>query len=107
MTVITSQSERQMKYLRKQKKKKRTIQIARVLLLLAFLLLWEITSRLEIIDSFFFSSPSKLWNCFLSMITEQALFTHIGISLLETLYSFLFIMLINAVLNYFLKGEKK
>lgn len=98
MSDTSSQSERQMKYLQKQKKKKRTIQIARILLLVVFLLLWEVTSRLEIIDSFFFSSPTKLWNCFLSMITEQALFTHIGISLLETLYSFLFIMLISIVI---------
>lgn len=73
------------------------IQLARLVLLLVFLLLWEYTSRYEIIDSFFFSSPSKLWLCFVSMIQEQALFTHIGISLFETLLSFLFIMLISVV----------
>lgn len=97
MTNEMNMSNLQIKYLKRQKNKKRIIQISRILLLLLFLILWEITSRLEIIDSFFFSSPSKLWNCFLKMITEQDLFAHIGISLLETLYSFMFIMLISIV----------
>ncbi len=88
-------SDRQLAYLKKQKAKKRLIQSARLFLLVFFLALWEFTSRYGIIDSFFFSSPSKLWLCFLSMIQEQKLFTHIGISLLETLLSFLFIMLIS------------
>lgn len=95
MTHSSQLSDRQIEYLKKQKFKKRIIQLMRILLLLSFLLLWELTSRHEIIDSFFFSSPSKLWRCFLSMIREQALFSHIGISLLETLLSFLFIMLIS------------
>lgn len=97
MTNTSPPSDRQIKYLQKQKLKKRIIQISRVFLLITFLFLWELTSRLGIIDTFFFSSPTKLWNCFLSMITEQDLFTHIGISLLETLLSFLFIMLISVV----------
>lgn len=97
MTKSSCPSDRQIQYLKKQKLKKRIIQLARLVLLVAFLLLWELTSRYEIIDSFFFSSPTKLWLCFLSMIREQALFTHIGISLLETLLSFLFIMLISVV----------
>lgn len=97
MTNTSPPSLRQIKYLQIQKKKKRMIQIARIFLLLAFLFLWEISSRLKWIDSFFFSSPTKLWSCFLSMITEQSLFSHIGISLLETIFSFLFIMLISIV----------
>lgn len=88
-------SDRQREYLRKQKKKKILIQFARMLILIFFLLAWELSSRFGIIDSFFFSSPSKLWECFLMMMREQQLFTHIGISLLETLLSFLFIMLIS------------
>ncbi len=98
MTNTSPPSDRQIIFLQNQRKKKRIIQIARVLLLLAFLILWEVTSQLKIIDSFFFSSPTKLWGCFLSMTVEQSLFTHIGISLLETLISFLFIMLISIVI---------
>ena len=52
MTKSPLQSDRQIQYLKKQKVKKRMIQLARILLLLAFLLLWEFASRREIIDSF-------------------------------------------------------
>ncbi|MBQ8527763.1 MAG: ABC transporter permease [Lachnospiraceae bacterium] len=97
MTQSSRLSDRQIQYLQKQKLKKRIIQLARILLLLSFLFFWELASRHEIIDSFFFSSPSKLWFCFLWMIREQSLFTHIGISLIETLLSFLFIMLFSVV----------
>ena len=84
-------------YLKGRKRKKRLIQFSRFLLLTIFLFLWEITARIGLIDTFFFSSPTKLWGCFLSMIRDQALLTHIGISLLETLVSFLFIMLISII----------
>lgn len=97
MTKSSQISDRQIQYLYRLKRRKRIIQFMRVLLLLAFLFLWEFSSRFEIIDSFFFSSPTRLWDCFLSMSREQGLFHHIGISLLETLLSFCFIMLISVV----------
>lgn len=95
-------SDRQRQYMHTQSIRKRTIQIARLLLLLSFLVLWELASRFAWIDSFFFSSPTKLAECFSYMTTEHALFTHIGISLLETLLSFLFIMMISIVAASFL-----
>ena len=85
-------SDRQRQYLHQQHVKKRTIRLFRILILIAFLALWELASRLEWIDSFFFSSPTRLADCFVYMTAENALFTHIGISLLETMLSFLFIM---------------
>ena len=88
-------SEQQLEYLKSQKTKKLLIQCVRIFLLILFLVLWEFASTHEIIDSFFFSSPRKLWICSLEMIRDQALFIHIGISLMETLLSFLFIMLIS------------
>ncbi len=90
-------SDRQQQYLHKQTCQKRIIQFTRVLLLLSFLLLWEFASKYKLIDSFFFSSPSRLIECFMYMVQKQQLFLHIGISLFETLLSFLFIMLISIV----------
>ncbi len=90
-------SDRQKNYLHKERKKKRIIQMIRGMLMILFLFLWEFTSQMEIIDSFFFSSPTKLANCFWYMVKEQRLLMHIGISLLETLLSFGFIMLISVI----------
>lgn len=85
-------SSRQLKYLQKEKQKRVAIRIFRIFILVFFLCAWELSSRYGIIDSFFFSSPSQLVSCFLFMTKENDLFMHIGISLLETLLSFMFIM---------------
>lgn len=71
------------------------VRCARVLLLVGFLILWEITSTLGIIDSFIFSSPSKVALCFLSMVSDKSIFLHIGVTLYETLVSFLLVTLIS------------
>ena len=92
-TDTDSISPRQLEFLKKELHTKRTIATLRILLLLAFLLLWELTSKYGMIDSFFFSSPSKVFASFLFSIKEKQLFMHVSISLLETLVSFLLIML--------------
>lgn len=89
-----SVNKKQLEYLQKLKKKQKAIRFFRFFILVAFLCFWELTSSHGIIDSFFFSSPSRLVSCFSFMVKENNLFMHIGISLLETLLSFLFIMLI-------------
>lgn len=66
------------------------IHVSRILLFLGFLFLWEVSARRRWIDSFIFSSPSEIWQTFFTMIQDQSLFTHIGITLTETLVSFVF-----------------
>ena len=68
--------------------------MSRILLFLGFLILWEISARFGWIDSFIFSSPSEIWITFLKMLKDQSLFTHIGITLAETLVSFVFTVLL-------------
>ena len=62
--------------------------IARMFILFGFLLLWELTAHYGIIDSFIFSSPSKIARCFWSMVMDKSIFTHLGMTLYETLASF-------------------
>lgn len=87
----SSVSRQQSNYIRKEQKRRLTIAVLRILILIGFLLLWEISARAGLIDSFFFSSPSKVCACFLFTLKENHLLMHIGISLLETLLSFLLI----------------
>lgn len=86
-------------YLHKQKKYRCYIRLARILILIAFLLLWEITADLGIIDSFIFSSPSRVIRCFVTMIAEQQLLMHIGITLFETIASFLLVLLFTLLIT--------
>ncbi len=91
---MTPSSNRQLAYLRKQQFHKYTVYITRFLLIITFLALWEYTTRVEIIDSFIFSSPTKIWNCFYNMVLDHSIFLHIGVTLYETLLSFLLVVTI-------------
>ena len=88
------ESDAQKNYLRQKKQEKYFISISRILLFLGFLFLWETSARLGWIDSFIFSSPGQIVNAFADMILHQSLLTHIGITLAETLLSFLFVVLL-------------
>nr|WP_317282083.1 ABC transporter permease [uncultured Sellimonas sp.] len=93
-------------YLRMQKREHYIILSARILLFIIFLFLWEWTSSKGIIDSFVFSSPSKILNCFLEMTKDKSIFSHISITLYETLVSFFLVTTISilaAVILWFSK----
>ena len=83
-------SPAQKKYLACVRREKYLIHVSRIFLFLGFLLLWEVSARQGWIDSFIFSSPSEIWRTFFKMVQDQSLFTHIGITLMETLVSFVF-----------------
>ena len=86
-------SHAQKAYLARQKKDRRLIVSARLLVFLVFLAQWEILTRVGWIDSFIFCSPSIILKTFLEMSLDQSLFIHIGATLKETLLSFLFVVI--------------
>ncbi len=88
-------STEQQTYLTKHRRHKRIVRISRVLILLAFLLIWELTARAGIIDSFIFSSPTKIALCFFGMLLDKSIFLHLGVTLYETLLSFLLVIAIS------------
>lgn len=75
----------------------RKIAFCRLFIFTAFIVLWEFAANTGIIDSFFFSSPSRVVLCFIELITEKSLFMHIGITLFETLLSFLLVMTVSII----------
>ena len=83
------------------------VRSARILLLIGFLLLWEITSAVGIIDSFIFSSPSKVALCFWSMVLDKSIFLHIGITLYETFVSFLLVTIVSLLFAMLLWFSKR
>ena len=66
-------SSAQKQYLLRQKHEKQFIAIARLLIFLCFLALWEISARLGWIDSFIFSSPTQITRTFVQMCMDQSL----------------------------------
>lgn len=69
----------------------RMVTFMRFFILLIFLAVWELCADLKIIDSFFFSSPSRVVTCFITMLQKNSLCMHIGVTLYETILSFLLV----------------
>lgn len=84
-------SSNQYTFLHQYQRRKRFIAASRILLLLIFLLLWEGCARAGLINDFIFSSPSRMFFCFLSAVKGQSLFYHIFVTIGETLLSFLIV----------------
>lgn len=84
----------QKQYLLRKKRERQFITVTRIFIFLFFLALWETAARTGWIDSFIFSSPSQIAQTFVQMCQDQSLFSHIGITLAETLVSFFFVVLL-------------
>lgn len=89
---MTEISLAQQNFLLAQKRHKRSVRTIRLCIFLLFFGLWEVASQSGLIDSFIFSSPSKLFLCAYGMILDHTLFTNIGITLFETIVSFLLVI---------------
>ncbi len=85
---MTPISSAQRQYLKKKKQDNRIVVFVRIFIFLIFLCLWEISTNLNILDSFIFSSPSRVCRTIYQMYQEHALLPHIGVTLLETFLSF-------------------
>lgn len=82
-------------YVKKHRKHHHFVTLLRLLILVFFLGIWELAGKTGLIDTFFFSSPSMIVSYFMKMLLDGSFFTHTGITLLETLLSFLLITLIS------------
>ncbi len=72
-------------YLKRIKKEKILICTFRILIISIFLIVWELLARFNLINTFLFSSPSRIIN---TLINNKDLFKHIGVTLYEVFISF-------------------
>ena len=104
MNKISSGQEQ---YLKRIRIRRISILLARILILVLFLFLWEFCADREIIDSFIFSSPSRIALCFWEMVLDRSIFLHIGITLYETIVSFLLVTLFSILIAVLLWCSRK
>lgn len=88
-------SVEQKKFLHIQKRHRRMVGVSRILILLSFLFIWEFAANTGIIDSFIFSSPSKIALCFWDLALDGTIFLHIGVTLYETAVSFFLVIAVS------------
>lgn len=76
------------KYLRKVKRNQLKVAITRIIILIVFILLWEIAADKKWIDPFLTSSPSRIVSSLISFIKGGDLLRHILVTCYETILGF-------------------
>lgn len=93
-------------FLQKQLRHKRKIRALRILIFAAFIGLWELAADVGWIDSFIFSSPSRLIICLKDMILDGTIWQHVSITLLETLVSFALVVALTILITILLWSNR-
>lgn len=75
-------------YLAKKKKQKISILTTQITILVLFITIWELLARLNIVDGFLTSQPSRVLNTILDMSSNNLLM-HLGVTCFETIIGFL------------------
>lgn len=86
--LIIMFSKEHLDFLRKNRKRKIIIGLVQILIVITFLIIWELLSYMEILNPFLYSAPSKVFNTILQLFISNNLLEHITITLYETLISF-------------------
>ena len=81
-------SDERNQYLKNIKYKKYLIFFTQISILVGFLAIWEILANAKIIDSFIMSQPSRIWETFTNLSSND-LIRHIGVTVNETVIGFL------------------
>lgn len=97
----------QLEYIKQKSKYKRSVTVFRIIIFVVFLLLWQLTASFGIIDSFIFSSPSKIIACFYTMLKDGTILHHIFITLTETFLSFFLVIIIGILTSVLLWSNEK
>ena len=81
-------SKERKQYLRNKRYKQYMIWLTQIAILVGFLAVWEILANKKIIDSFVMSQPSRIWETFTNLGSND-LMKHIGVTVYETVVGFL------------------
>ncbi len=90
-------SPRQADFIKSHRRHHHFVALCRFTVFFLFLSLWEISANLHWIDAFIFSSPSRILATIIDMSKDYSIFRHTGITLYETLISFLLVILVSFV----------
>ncbi|NCC01515.1 MAG: ABC transporter permease [Clostridia bacterium] len=95
-------SSTQQAYIEGFRRQKRIVTFWQIFICILFFALWEITTRVGLLNDFIFSSPSRILKNFWIMSSDGTLFYHIGITLFETFLSFFIVLFAGILLSVLL-----
>jgi NitT/TauT family transport system permease protein len=81
-------SEGRLQYIRVLKREKTLVRLARLLIFVLVMVLWEVSTRRAMLDPFIFSSPTRIASTIVSLFQTGNLLKHILVTLWETVLGF-------------------
>ncbi|NLJ41199.1 MAG: ABC transporter permease [Clostridiales bacterium] len=76
------------KYIAKLKRTKIMVRLSQVSILAAFIILWELAARYNLIDAFITSQPSRIAETLKSLYDQGILWLHVSVTVFETIVGF-------------------
>jgi NitT/TauT family transport system permease protein len=100
--TLAGASPQYLEWLRRERRGRIAIRTARLALLVAFLVLWEVLPRAQIINPLLTSYPSALWPTFVSLLKDTpqqaSILTHTGATVLATVLGFTAAMVLGVMI---------
>ena len=84
---MSTYSIEHLNYLKKQKRQKILVHFTQILVIIILFSIWELLVRMNIINAFLYSSPTKIFYTITKMFYDNSLFNHIAITLYEVIIS--------------------
>ena len=94
---MNESSKEQRRFLKKWHARERRIKLLRLLVFVSILFVWQGAVWLGWLNDFIFSSPLRIAETFVTMLRNGSLFLHVGITLGETLLSFVLVTVVSIV----------
>ena len=92
-------SDKQLKFIKNEKKKKLFVLFSQLFIGIFIIGLWEVLARLNVINTFITSSPSRIVNNIYSLLMSGNLFKHVSVTLSETLIAFFITLVISFIVS--------
>jgi NitT/TauT family transport system permease protein len=91
-TALESASPQYLEWLRRERRARLTIRLTQFALLAAFLMLWELLPRMQVINPLFTSYPSAIWPTFLELLKttpqQPSILAHTAATVFATVVGF-------------------
>ena len=89
-------------FLKKKKREKRIVFFFQIFIFIFLFGLWEILARTNVINTFLYSSPSKMVSTIYHLFLTQNLVHHIGVTLFEIFISFFISIVLGIIISILL-----
>lgn len=103
---MSTYSDEHKMFLKKRKKNKLLVILFQIIIFISFLIIWEVAARMGMINTFLSSSPTNVFQTFTNLLKTNDLWSHIGITVYETIISFFLASLIGFIIASILWWNK-